>query len=72
MTEDNPDYFVDHTQISRSGRDVSLTTVTDISPEMVLMQKVSLYVKSIQAGTSFDDTTLNSIWRKRLANVIGD
>ena len=70
MEDDRPDYVVDVSQFQRGGRNVSLRTYADISPEVVLMDKIRLHVESLRAGVDFDDVSISATWRKRLANVL--
>ena len=69
MAKTSPPYIIDKTSVRREGRELEVTTLTDISPEVVLVQKMRLHIAARQAGVPIESRPLPSTWRKRLAHV---
>jgi len=68
--EDKQEYDVDKTTVHREGRTITLQTWTDISPEIVLMEKAQFYIRSYRMEVSIGDEPIAATWRKRLAHVL--
>ncbi len=69
VASDDSDYRIDCTQIQREGRNVETLTLTDISPEIVLMEQCKTRIAGYRTKVGFQGQPLAHNWRRRLSNV---
>lgn len=69
MAQDRTEYQIDCTQLQREGRNIETLTLTDISPEMVLMQQAKVRIEGLRTKVGYQGQALAANWRRRLSNV---